>query len=86
MKLILFTVYACFILFELFGLIVACKNPNSTYSNTYYFHNHHNENRAMNAEQIERLKVKRELSDGPTILMYIAIACILVIPQIPQIQ
>jgi len=30
------------------------------------------------------LKAKRELSDGPTILAYIAIAAIIIIPQIPQ--
>lgn len=34
----------------------------------------------------EMLKAKRELSDGPTILVYIAIAAVIVIPQIPQID
>ena len=34
----------------------------------------------------EMLKAKRELSDGPTILAYIAIAAIIVIPQIPQLD
>lgn len=32
------------------------------------------------------LKAKRELSDGPTILAYIAIAAIIIIPQIPQLD
>ena len=32
------------------------------------------------------LKAKRELSDAPTILVYIAIAAVIVIPQIPQLD
>ena len=32
------------------------------------------------------LKAKRELSDGPTILAYIAIAAVIIIPQIPQLD
>lgn len=32
------------------------------------------------------LKAKREMSDAPTLLMYLAIAAIIVIPQIPQID
>ena len=34
----------------------------------------------------EMLKAKRELSDGPTILAYIAIAAVIIIPQIPQLD
>ena len=34
----------------------------------------------------QMLKAKRELSDAPTILVYIAIAAVLVIPQIPQLD
>jgi len=36
--------------------------------------------------RVDMLKAKREMSDGPTILAYIAIAAIIVIPQIPQID
>ena len=32
------------------------------------------------------LKAKREMSDVPTLLMYLAIGAIIVIPQIPQID
>ena len=32
------------------------------------------------------LKAKREMSDAPTLVMYLAIAAIIVIPQIPQID
>ena len=32
------------------------------------------------------LKAKREMSDAPTLLMYLAIGAIIVIPQIPQID
>jgi hypothetical protein len=32
------------------------------------------------------LKAKREMSDAPTLLMYIAIGAIIIIPQIPQID
>jgi hypothetical protein len=34
----------------------------------------------------QMLKAKRELSDAPTILVYIAIAAVIVIPQIPQLD
>jgi hypothetical protein len=34
----------------------------------------------------EILKAKREMSDAPTILMYFAIAAIIIIPQIPQLD
>jgi len=32
------------------------------------------------------LKAKREMSDAPTLLMYLAIGAIIVVPQIPQID
>lgn len=32
------------------------------------------------------LKAKREMSDAPTLLMYLAIGVIIVVPQIPQID
>ena len=32
------------------------------------------------------LKAKREMSDAPTLLMYLAIGAIIVIPQIPQLD
>ncbi len=41
---------------------------------------------STNDAAAEMLKAKRELSDGPTILAYIAIAAIIVIPQIPQLD
>ena len=57
-------------------------NPNSNISNTY----------CLDADTetcdvvAEMLKAKREMSDGPTIVAYIVIAAIIVIPQIPQID
>lgn len=51
---------------------LAC-NDNSTNSNS-------------NISNTYLLKAKRELSDAPTIIAYIAIAAIIVIPQIPQLD
>ena len=46
----------------------------------------YNNGNSTNDAAAEMLKAKRELSDGPTILAYIAIAAIIVIPQIPQLD
>jgi hypothetical protein len=36
--------------------------------------------------RVEILKAKRELSDAPILLVYVAIAAVIVIPQIPQLD
>ena len=55
----------------------------STISNTYC-------DNATDAETCDAvakmLKAKREMSDAPTLLMYLAIGAIIVIPQIPQLD
>lgn len=58
-------------------------NPNSNISNTYC------DNTTTDAETcyaVAMLKAKREMSDAPTLLMYLAIGAIIVIPQIAQID
>lgn len=59
------------------------SNNNNTISNTYC-------DNATDAETCDvvakMLKAKREMSDAPTLLMYLAIGAIIVIPQIPQID
>jgi hypothetical protein len=40
----------------------------------------------INISNTYLLKAKREMSDAPTLLMYIAIAAIIVVPQIPQLD
>ena len=57
-------------------------NPNSNISNTYC----DNTTDAETCDAVAMLKAKREMSDAPTLLMYLAIAAIIVIPQIPQID
>ena len=73
-------------LFTFGFLLVAfalASNENSTNSNTYC-------DNATDAETCDvvakMLKAKRELSDAPTLLMYLAIGAIIVIPQIAQID
>ena len=41
---------------------------------------------AETCDAVAMLKAKREMSDAPTLLMYLAIGAIIVIPQIPQID
>ena len=59
------------------------SNENSTNSNTYC-------DNATDAETCDvvakMLKAKREMSDAPSLLMYLAIGAIIVIPQIAQID
>ena len=70
-----------------FGLLLVAfalaSNENSTNSNTYC-------DNATDAETCDvvakMLKAKREMSDAPTLLMYLAIGAIIVIPQIAQID
>lgn len=40
----------------------------------------------INISNTYLLKAKREMSDAPTLLMYLAIGAIIVIPQIPQLD
>uniref|UniRef100_A0A6C0I2A7 Uncharacterized protein n=1 Tax=viral metagenome TaxID=1070528 RepID=A0A6C0I2A7_9ZZZZ len=58
-------------------------NPNSNISNTYC----DNTTDAETCDVVAKLlKAKREMSDAPTLLMYLAIGAIIVVPQIPQID
>jgi hypothetical protein len=59
------------------------KNSNNNISNTYC-------DNTADAETCDvvanMLKAKREMSDAPTLLMYLAIGAIIVIPQIQQLD
>ena len=58
-------------------------NSNSNISNTYC----DNTTDAETCDVVAKLlKAKREMSDAPTLLMYLAIGAIIVIPQIAQID
>ena len=59
-------------------------NPNNSnnISNTYC----DNTTDAETCDAVAMLKAKREMSDAPTLLMYLAIAAIIVIPQIQQLD
>ena len=48
--------------------------------------NEYSTNPNINISNTYLLKAKREMSDAPTLLMYLAIGAIIVIPQIPQID
>ena len=48
--------------------------------------NENSTNPNSNISNTYLLKAKREMSDAPTLLMYLAIGAIIVIPQIPQID
>ena len=62
-----------FIFGLLFVAFALASNENSTNPNS-------------NISNTYLLKAKREMSDAPTLLMYLAIGAIIVIPQIPQID
>jgi hypothetical protein len=57
----------------LFVAFALASNEDSTSSNS-------------NISNTYLLKAKREMSDAPTLLMYLAIGAIIVIPQIPQLD
>ena len=57
-------------------------SSNSNISNTYC----DNTTDAETCYAVAMLKAKREMSDAPTLLMYLAIAAIIVIPQIQQLD
>jgi hypothetical protein len=57
----------------LFVAFALASNENPTSSNS-------------NISNTYLLKAKREISDAPTLLMYLAIGAIIVIPQIPQLD
>ena len=59
-------------------------NPNNSnnISNTYC----DNTTDAETCDAVAMLKAKREMSDAPTLLIYLAIAAIIVIPQIQQLD
>lgn len=60
------------------------KNSNNI-SNTYCDNTADAETCDVVAKMM-KLKAKREMSDAPTLLMYLAIAAIIVIPQIQQLD
>ena len=62
-----------FIFGLLFVAFALASNENSTNPNS-------------NISNTYLLKAKREMSDAPTLVMYLAIGAIIVIPQIPQID
>ena len=77
------------LLFVAFALASNASNANSTnsknsnnISNTYC----DNTTDAETCDAVAMLKAKREMSDAPTLLMYLVIGAIIVIPQIPQID
>jgi len=77
------------LLFVAFALASNASNANSTnpnnsnnISNTYC----DNTTDAETCDAVAMLKAKREMSDAPTLLMYLAIGAIIVIPQIPRID
>jgi hypothetical protein len=77
------------LLFVAFALASNASNANSTnsknsnnISNTYC----DNTTDAETCDAVAMLKAKREMSDAPTLLMYLAIAAIIVIPQIQQLE
>ena len=62
-----------FIFGLLFVAFALASNENSTNPNS-------------NISNTYLLKAKRQMSDAPTLFMYLAIGAIIVIPQIPQID
>jgi len=71
--------------FELFLLVAfaLASSANATNSNTYC----DNATHAETCDVVTKiLKEKRELSDAPTILLYVAVTAFMIIPQIPQID
>lgn len=78
--------------FELFLLVAFAlasnensilSNSNNNVSNTYC----DNATDAETCDVVTKiLKEKRELSDAPTILLYVAVTAFIIIPQIPQID
>ena len=77
------------LLFVAFALASNASNANSTNpNNSNNISNTYCDNAAdvETCDAVAMLKAKREMSDAPTLLMYLAIAAIIVIPQIPQID
>jgi hypothetical protein len=78
----------------LFVAFALASNANSTNNSTNYKNSNNISNtycdNTTNAETCDvvanMLKAKREMSDAPTLLMYLAIAAIIVIPQIQQLD
>jgi hypothetical protein len=76
--------------FELFLLVAfaLASNENSTFSNNTISNTYcDNATHAETCDVVAKiLKEKRELSDAPTILLYVAVTAFMIIPQIPQID
>ena len=78
----------------LFVAFALASNANSTNNSTNYKNSNNISNtychKTTDAETCDvvanMLKAKREMSDAPTLLMYLAIAAIIVIPQIQQLD
>lgn len=77
-----------FIFGLLFVAFALASNENSTSSNRNISNTYcDNATDAETCDVVAKmLKAKREMSDAPTLLMYLAIGAIIVIPQIPQID
>jgi hypothetical protein len=75
------------LLFVAFALASTANstNSNSNFSNTYC-DNDATDVKTCHVAATKILNAKREMSDAPTLLMYLAIGAIIVIPQIPQID
>jgi uncharacterized membrane protein (DUF4010 family) len=74
------------LLFVAFALASNANSTNSKNSNNISNTYCDNTTDAETCDAVAMLKAKREMSDAPTLLMYLAIAAIIVIPQIPQID
>ena len=74
------------LLFVAFALASNANSTNSKNSNNISNTYCDNTTDAETCDAVAMLKAKREMSDAPTLLMYLAIGAIIVIPQIPQID
>ena len=77
----------------LFVAFALASNANSTNNSTNYKNSNnisntycHKTTDAETCDVVANMKAKREMSDAPTLLMYLAIAAIIVIPQIQQLD
>ena len=74
------------LLFVAFALASNANSTNSKNSNNISNTYCDNTTDAETCDAVAMLKAKREMSDAPTLLMYLAIAAIIVIPQIQQLD
>ena len=74
------------LLFVAFALASNANSTNSKNSNNISNTYCDNTTDAETCDAVAMLKAKREMSDAPTLLMYLAIGAIIVIPQIQQLD